>query len=139
MHFQLTGWKWKKILFQKQTSRKSDLEVLRNLYVHVCDLLILCQFPPRVLKYFVVRGQTLHGTFHFRLFQKLQQKNSNFGKSLGTDLYSNIPLYSIESDIVVYQNTNSLLTQLQESLNKDVNKGTLCVYTFSDLFTWYYY
>lgn len=71
----------KKNLFQKQMGRWRDLEVLRNMYVNVFDLLILYHYPHRVLKYFVVWGQTLHGTFHFTVCSK--NYNKNFGKSVG--------------------------------------------------------
>lgn len=63
--------------------RWRDLEVLRNMYVNVFDLLILYQYPHRVLKYFVVWGQTLHGTFHFTVCSK-NYTTKILGKVLGT-------------------------------------------------------
>lgn len=108
----------KKNLFQKQTGRWRDLEVLRNMYVHVFDLLILYHYPHRVLKYFVVWGQTLHGTFHFTVCSK--NYNKNFGKSVG-----NIWKWWQLSKHIFFA----------DSLNKDIYKGTL--YTIiSHFFTW---
>lgn len=63
--------------------RWRDLEVLRNMFVHVFDLLILYHYPHRVLKYFVVWGQTLHGTFHFTVCSK-NYTTKILGKVLGT-------------------------------------------------------
>lgn len=98
----------------------------------------LVPVPPRVLKYFIVRGQTLHGTFHFTICSKNYKKKIKFWERVGNrSLFCYSIMYSIESDIVVIIKTQILYwLNYRNQWTKILMKG-LCVYT-NWPFTWYY-